>query len=215
MRMKLQLSIIGILLSINAFADGYYPAPTSLDQPWSVTASVGRGKYPQNPSYYRENNPASARLAVENELLLTGDIALGLELGLQSGSHFHLQIPFETLKVLDWLPVQTTLNPMLDLLITAKSDPLWGSAFFAQLKGGVIYRKWRIQQASINDLTQLAGEIQAGFGYPITALASLNLLYQGVFGNEPQLFVDTSNKTAHISNIPSLHGVLLGFSVNL
>ena len=104
---------------------------------------------------------------------------------------------------------------MLDLLITAKSDPLGGSAFFAQLKGGVAYRNWRVKEEPINDLSQLAGEIQAGFGYPITALANLNLLYQGVFGNDPNLKLNIYNKTGHISNIPALHAVLLGFSVNL
>jgi hypothetical protein len=213
MRMKLQLSIIGILLSTNVFADGYYPEPTSQDQPWSITASIGKGKYQH--TYSHDGEAALARLALGNEMMLSGDIALGLELGVQNGNHFRLPIPYETLAVLEWLPVQTTLGPMLDLLITAKSDPLCGSAFFAQLKGGVAYRNWRIKQKSINDLSQLAGEIQAGFGYPITALATLNLLYQGVFSNDPNLQLNVYNKTGHVSNIPALHGVLLGFSVNL
>ena len=213
MRMKLQLSIIGILLSINVFADGYYTGLTSQDQPWSVIASVGKSKY--HPSYHKDGDTTLARLALGNEMLLTGDIALGLELGVQNGSHIHLQIPYETLTVLGWFPVQTTLGPMFDLLVTAKSDPIGSSSFFAQLKGGVAYRHWRIKQKSINDLSQLAGEIQAGFGYPITALASLNLLYQGVFGNNPELQLNTYTKSGHVSNIPSLHGVLLGLSVNL
>ncbi len=214
MRMKLQLGIIGILLSINVFADGYYPESTSQDQPWSITASVGKGKY-HHQIYSKDGEAALARLALSNEMMLSGDIALGLELGVQNGSHIRLKIPYETLAVLEWIPVQTTLGPMLDLLITAKSDPLFGSAFFAQLKGGVAYRKWRMKQKSINDLSQIAGEVQAGFGYPITALATLSLLYQGVFSNEPGLKLNTYTKTGHVSNIPTLHGVLLGFSVNL
>ncbi|MCL9683421.1 hypothetical protein [Legionella maioricensis] len=213
MRMKLQLSIIGILLSINVFADGYYPEPTSQDQPWSITASVGKGKYQH--AYSKDGEAALARLALGNEMMLSGDIALGLELGVQNGSRIRLEIPYETLAVLEWIPVQTTLGPMLDLLITAKSDPLCGSSFFAQLKGGVAYRNLRVKQRTIKDLSQLAGEIQAGFGYPITALATLNLLYQGVFSNDPNLKLNTYNKTGHVTNIPALHGVLLGFSVNL
>ena len=213
MKMKLQLLIIGILLSLNVFADGYYPQPTSQDQPWSINASVGQGKY-QN-SYPKEGNSALARLALGNELLLSGDVALGVEFGFQNNSYIHLQIPYETLAVLEWLPVRTTLGPMLDLLVTAKSDPLAGSAFFAQLKGGVAYRKWKIKQDRINDLSLLAGEIQAGFGYPVTALVSLSLLYQGVFGGDPDLKLNLYTKTGHVSNIPALHAVLLGFSVNL
>ncbi|BCA95108.1 hypothetical protein TUM19329_14690 [Legionella antarctica] len=215
MRMKLQLGIIGIILSINVFANGvrYYPESTSQDQPWSVTASVGKSKYPN--TYSTDSDAVLARLALGNEMMLSGDIALGLELGVQNGSHIRLHIPYETLEVLDWIPVQSTLGTMLDLLITAKSDPLCGSEFFAQLKGGVAYRNWRIKQKSINDLSQLAGEIQAGFGYPITALATLSLLYQGVYSNEANLKINAYTKRGHVSNIPSLHGVLLGFSVNL
>jgi hypothetical protein len=211
--MKLQFFTIGILLSINVFADGYYPDLTSQDQPWSITASIGKGKYQH--TYRKDGDAAVGRLALSNEMLLARDFALGLEFGVQNGNHMRLQIPYETLAILEWLPVRTTLGPMLDLLVTAKSDPLGGSSFFAQFKGGVAYRKWRVKLDPINDLSQLAGEIQAGFGYPITALASLNLLYQGVFGSDPNLKLNIFNKVGHISNIPALHAVLLGFSVNL
>ena len=213
MRMKLQLFTIGILLSINVFADGYYPEPTSLDQPWSVTLSGGKGKY--HNDFFNDGEALFARLALGNELVLTGDLALGLEVGVQNGNNLRLNIPYTTLAVLEWLPVQTSLGPMLDLLITAKSDPLIGSSFFAQLKGGVAYRHWRIKQYQINDLSQVTGEIQAGLGYPITALASLSLLYQGVLGNDPNTQLNLFSKTGRISYIPTLHAVLLGFSVNL
>jgi hypothetical protein len=213
MKMKLRLFTIGILFSINVFADGYYPEPTPTDQPWSITASMGKGKYQY--IFSKDDTKTLGRLAIGNELLLSGDIALGLELGVQNGSRLHLDIPPETIAVLGWLPVRANLGPMLDLLITAKSDPLYGSSFFAQLKGGVAYRHWEVKKILINDLSQLAGEIQAGFGYPLNALSSLSLLYQGVFGNDPNIKISTISKTGTISNIPVLHAVLLGLSFNL
>ena len=213
MNMKLQTITLGILLSFNAIADGYYPELTSQDQPWSITASFGNGTYQRLNS--NDGQTAVGRVALGNEMMLTGEYALGLELGLQSGNHMRVNIPKETMAVLEWLPVRSSLGPMLDLLITAKSDPLGNSSFFAQLKGGVAYRYWQIKNQPVNDLSQLAGEIQAGFGYPISALANLSLLYQGVFGNDPNLTLNTYAKTAHASNIPVLHAVLLGFSVNL
>jgi hypothetical protein len=211
--MNMKLIIPGILISFLVFADGYYPELTSQDQPWSITASIGNGKYQHIPS--PEGDAALARLALSNELLLTGDVALGLELGVQNGNHLHFRIPYQNAPVLRIIPVHTYLSPMLDLLVTAKSDPLAGSAFYAQIKGGIAYRNWRIQQNTINELSQLAGEIQAGFGYPITALASLNLLYQGVFGGNPDLTLNLATQTAQLSNIPILHALLLGLSVNL
>ncbi|KTD30858.1 hypothetical protein Lmor_2965 [Legionella moravica] len=213
MKMKLQITALGILFSVNVFADGYYPELTSQDQPWTITASVGNGRY--QDIYSKDGKSVMGRLALGNELMLSGDFALGLELGIQNGHQMRLNIPNETLAVLEWLPVKTTLGPMLDLLLTAKSDPLFGSSFFAQLKGGVAYRYWQMEHRPIKEKSQLAGEFQAGFGYPITALASLNVLYQGVYGNDPKPKIYTATKTASISNIPILHAVLLGLTVNL
>ena len=210
--MKLRLIIITVLLSTRLFADGYYPEPLSQDQPWSLTASVGGGKYQQ----MHENNASIlGRLALGNEMMLTGDLAWGFELGIQNGHKMYLPIPNETLALLEWLPVKTSLGPTIDLLITAKTDPLVGGSLFAQLKAGIAYRKWQVEHKAINELSQLAGEIQAGFGYPLTTLTSLNLLYQGVFGNDPNLAINPYNKTARVSSIPSLHAVLLGLSVNI
>lgn len=213
MNIKLLLSTIGILYSLNLFADGYMPSLPSQDQPWSITGSFGNGRYQH--VYRKDGDTAIGRLALGNELILTGDYALGLELGLQSGNRMRVLVPQQTPYVLRWIPVTTNLGPMLDLLVTAKSDPLANSAFFAQLKGGLMYRHWQIQQTSLHDLSQLAAEIQAGFGYPITALANLSLLYQGVYGNEPDVRQHTRNKTLYLSNIPTLHALLLGLSVNL
>lgn len=210
--MKRYFIALGILLSAVVGAGSYSPKLTSQDQPWSITASAGSVNY-QVSSYDR--NSALGRLALGNEMLLAGDIALGLELGLQTGNKICLNIPKETLNILKWFPVQTTLAPTLDLLITTKTDPLGNSAFFAQLKGGLAYRHWKIDRVPVNEISQLAGEIQAGFGYPITALASLSLLYQGIYGNSPNLQVSPYNKKEYLTNIPTLHAVLVGLSVNL
>lgn len=211
---QMKLIIIGILLSFNALAGDYYPKLTSQDQPWSITASAGSGNY-QLPS--KEKNTALGRLALANEMFLAGDIALGLELGLQTGNRMELELTKKTLNALKkWMPIQTTLAPTLDLLITTKSDPLGNSSFFAQLKGGVAYRHWRDDRIPLNEISQLAGEIQAGFGYPITALASLSLLYQGIFsGNGPNFHLDPYSQKEQLSNIPTLHAILVGLSVNL
>lgn len=212
MKMKLQLILIAILLSTSAAADGYYPEPMA-HQPWSVQASVGTGKYEQ--MHNKTSKTALGRLALGNEIMLTGDLAWGVELGVQNGNKMHLIVPDTTLAVLKWLPVQTNLRTMLDLLVTAKSDPLAGSSFFAQVKAGVAYRKWQISNPDINNVSQIAGEFQAGLGYPVTTLANLNLLYQGVFGNDPNLSINALAQTGHVANIPSLHALLLGLSVTI
>lgn len=211
MKLKLQIVLLGILCSFQAIADGILPEPAPIDQPWSVSASIGGGKY----THQQTSHSPIGRLALGNELFLTGDYLLGLELGMQNGPKMTLDIPVDTLATLQWLPIHTSIGPMLDLLVTAKSDPLAGSNLFAQLKGGVAYRYWQANHVPINDYSQLTGEIQAGLGYPISPLATLNLLYQGVFGNDPNVLVNTETKTIHVSNIPTLHALLFGFTVNL
>ncbi|HHS8447387.1 TPA: hypothetical protein ACTUT5_003487, partial [Legionella anisa] len=89
----MKLIIIGILLSFNAIAGDYFPKLTSQDQPWSVTASAGAGNYQITP---RDKSVPIGRLALANEMMLAGNIALGLELGLQTGTHIKLNIPRET-----------------------------------------------------------------------------------------------------------------------
>lgn len=213
MKIKLQMIFLGILFSFKLFSDGLSPSMTSQDQPWSMTASFGNSKYQHIQAIHK--SAAVGRLALGNELLLTGDYALGLEFGLQNGQHIKLKIPKETLAVLGWIPSQTTLGPMLDLLITAKSDPIGSSSFFTQLKGGIAYRYWEFNHMPAKDIAKLAGEIQAGFGYPITALADLSLLYQGVFSKKPEFQFTPDNHVERISTIPTLHAVLLGLSINL
>lgn len=208
---RLQIAI-GVLFSFTTYAGGFSPKLTSQDQPWSITASVGSGTY-QVQAFDR--NSALGRLALGNEMLLAGDIALGLELGLQTGNKICLNLSRENQSFTKWHPVQTRLAPTLDLLVTTKTDPIGNSAFFAQFKGGVAYRHWKIERIPVNEISQLAGEIQAGFGYPITALASLSLLYQGIYGNSPNVQINHYSNKESLTNIPTLHAVLVGLSVNL
>ncbi|MGC1182369.1 hypothetical protein [Legionella sp.] len=206
------LITIGILFSFTPYAGNFSPKLTSQDQPWSITGSIGDSNFQIKA---RERNFVIGRLALGNELLLAGDIALGLELGLQTGNKICLNIPKETLNLIKWFPMRTTLSPVIDLLITTKTDPIGNSSFFAQLKGGLAYRHWKIERIPVNEISQLAGEVQAGFGYPITALANLSLLYQGIYGNTPNVQLNSYSKIENLANIPTLHAILLGLSVNL
>ena len=204
---------IGTVLSFTACAGNFLPQLTSQDQPWSITLSAGSVNYQVQSN---DRNSALGRVALGNEMLIAGDIALGLELGLQTGNKICLHLPKEdTLSIFKWHPVETTLSPVLDLLVTTKSDPIGSSALFAQLKGGLAYRHWKIERLPVNEISQIAGEIQAGLGYPITALASLSVLYQGIYGNTPNYLVSPYSKKENLTNIPTLHAVLFGLSVNL
>lgn len=212
---RMRLAMLGWYLSVNAFA-GSSATPTlimdteGLDNRWSIITSLGYG---QNHHMYRsDGKTAIGRLAFAAELLTTQQAAFGLELGVQTGNNMRLaffQTPLATLGCM----VRTTMKPMLDLLVTAHANLVDESLLFTQVKGGITYRHWQVDSFLINSKSALAGEVQAGLGYPLTEITNLNLLYQGVFGGNPKLHLNPEPEASTISNLPVQHGLLLGFSI--
>ncbi|RMX04729.1 hypothetical protein EAW55_03570 [Legionella jordanis] len=176
---------------------------------WSILASLGYSQFEH--VYSDDGQTALGRLAIGAELLTTTKTAFGLEVGVQNGNHMRVKLPADTIDLVGGV-VRTTVKPMLDFLLTANTIPISESLLFAQLKGGIAYRQWQMERNFISNKTELAGEVQAGFGYPLTEVTSLNLLYQGVFGGKAR-FHPPLNDPGYFSSIPTQHGILFGFSV--
>jgi hypothetical protein len=177
---------------------------------WSVIANLGYTEYQHTQSAGSET--ALGRLALAAEMLTTSQASFGLEFGIQSGNRMRLAIPQGTLTTLG-TAVRTSVKPMLDLLVTAHANPVNESLLFTQNKGGIAYRHWQIDSIFVNNKSEISGEFQAGFGYPLTEITNLNLLYQGIFGGNPKIHANPSNYTAYIARLPVQHGILLGFSI--
>lgn len=213
---KVQVMIIGCLLSSYLLA--HSPTANTVDENiddlphhWSVAASLGYGDY-QN-MYQNDGETALGRLAIATELFVANQGTVGLEAGVQNGNHMQVATAPDPFNVLNRFVVQTTVRPMLDFLLTANTDLIGASLFFAQVKGGIAYRQWKIASNLINSKSELAGEIQAGLGCPLTEITSLNLLYQGVFGANSKFSFSPFTNTGVVASIPVQHGLLLGLSV--
>lgn len=181
------------------------------NHPWSFTASLGYTNY--QSMYLNDGQTILVRLAFGREFFINKQIAYGLELGAQNGNKMRLNVPQETLDELGGLPVQSTVKPLLDLLATAKIQPFGLSPFFGEIKGGIAYRHWQFDdRTSVNSITNIAGEVQTGIGYSINKMTTLSLLYQGVFGGNPNFSVDAASTTGSVATIPIQQGVLLGLS---
>jgi hypothetical protein len=109
--------------------------------PWSVTASLGYTNY--QSMYSDDGQTALGRLAIGKELFTRKYLIFGLEIGVQSGNTMRLNVPQITLDEIGGLPNQSTVKPTLDLLATAKIQPLGSSQFFGEIKGGIAYRQWQ------------------------------------------------------------------------
>lgn len=208
---KIQLLLLYLLVVSASVCAGTMSSARSCVSntgPWSVTASLGYSVY--QDMYSEDGQSAMGRLAIGRAVYENKRLTLGMEVGVQNGKTMRLGVPQETLDELGSLPIQSTVNPMLDLLATIKTAPLGNSSINTQLKAGIAYRRWEFNdRTSINDLSQVAGEIQAGFGYAISSKSSLSLFYQGVFGNHPNFEVDALAQTGHVHSIPIQQGIFL------
>lgn len=181
---------------------------------WSFTASVGYTNF--NGMYGNEGQTVLWRLAFDKNILKRKFFDIGAELGVQNGNSMRLNVSQQDLDILGGNPVQTTVNPIIDLLATLTTQPFTHTPVFVQVKGGIAYRNWQFEdRTSINPLSNVAGELQAGLGVMISKTTTLSLLYQGIYGGSSNFIVDSRNETAQVSSIPIQNGVLLSMSIGV
>lgn len=179
---------------------------------WSVTASIGYSNFEN--MYANEGNVILGRLAFDKKLLNFKQMDIGTELGVQNGSSMLLNVSQEDLDLLGGSPVQTVVKPIIDLLATVTTPTLMNTPIFGEIKGGIAYRSWQFEdRTSINPVSNIAGELQAGLGVSITQNTKLILLYQGIYGGNSNFLIDGTNEEAHVSTIPIQNGVLLSFNI--
>lgn len=216
MRLRIKKQFIGLgvsgLVSLQALAGTMGPVMAD-EHPWSVTGSLGYTEF--SDLYQEDGQTAVGRFAIGRNLYTGQRMMFGLEVGVQSGNDMRLSAADATLFVLGGLPLDSTVKPMLDALVTLQI-PVTSAPVFIDLKGGLAFRRWQFNEgAAVNSRSDVAGEVQAGLGYQINERASLTLVYQGIYGESPHLTVDVFNETGHVSNIPVQNGVLLGMTITV
>ena len=192
------------------------PRPLETDnktKSWSGIISAGYTDY--SNMYSGDGGTGLARLAIARSVYALKHWNFGLEVGMQNGNTMRLESTQAALDLLGGIPIQTTVKPEFDLLASIK-ETFENTPFFLIGKAGIAYRRWQfnnLNQQTINDLSQVNAEVQAGLGYDINARINLSVLYQGIFGSNPNLTVNTTAGTGTVSNIPMQNGALLSLSV--
>lgn len=217
MLFKSMLLSLGCCVSLVSFAGSMGeppPPPVVSDCPWMMTGSLGYAGL--NGSYGGQGQSAVGRLGIGKILRDYGRASLGFEVGVQNGTTMQLFVPQATQDVLGGLPVTVAVKPLLDLLAAWRFTPASTRAMFAEIKLGAAYRRMDvINQETVNNKSQFAGEVQAGIGVPITDVATLSLLYQGIFGANVDFKANAVTETGAIGNIPVQNGVLLSLNIAL
>jgi hypothetical protein len=212
------LALCGCILSVSAHAGvmGHRIQTTDVNpRPWLAVASMGYTLIENTGP--GTGQTALGRFAIGKNLYEFGErdtfgnafhaslMNFGFEFGVQNGARLSLE---ET-------AVQSTLRPMLDFLGTLTLSPLESQPFFLSAKLGLAYRQWQMDYTTINNLSQITGELQAGGGMPIGDAAAISILYQGIYGSNPKLITYANTNSAHVSNIPQQNGVLVSLSLLL
>jgi len=215
--MRLSLACCLSLASFTSFAGsmGAPPPPPVVDDcPWMMVGSLGYAGL--NGSEGGQGQSAVGRLGIGKILRDYGRSSLGFEIGVQNGTTMQLYIPQDTLDVLGGVPITVAVKPLLDLLATWRFTPLSTTAMFGDVKLGAAYRRMDIvNRETVNNKSQFAGEVQAGLGMPISDVATLSLLYQGIYGADVNFQANAATGTGLIANIPVQNGVLLSLNVAL
>lgn len=213
---KIFVIAAGWILTVNCFAlNNFTQQPIHNNKPWIVSASMGYMEYQK--MFREDGQTATARLSIGKTLFTIEQLFLdvGLELGIQSGNRMRLSLPESTIDILGGLPLELTVKPIMDLLVSAKVSPSEFFPLFLLLKGGGSYLRVMGDRGAVNDVNKLAPEVQAGFGYTISNQANITLLYQGIFGGHPKFQLNEATLTGDLSNASVAHAVLLGFAINI
>ena len=180
---------------------------------WALTGGIGYTDFEN--MYKNEGQSVVERLAFDAMFLKINTLFMGIELGAQNGNTMNLGVNQTTLEELGGAPIQTTVKPILDLLLAIKApiDLKTQAPIFGVVKGGIAYRSWQFNdRTTINFMSNIAGEVQAGLGISLGEKADLSLVYQGIYGGNPNFQVNLTNETGHISTIPIQNGALLNLS---
>lgn len=207
-RLKKALIVSLLAASTSVLAEKSLNTPSKEAHPWSITTSLGLANYQHMAE--GQGNTALGRVSFGNHMLSFGNSQLGLEIGLQSGNQMRFDIPKKTIDMLGGVPIVGTIQPALDLLLTLNTPLSTSLPLTGIIKGGLSYRQLRMDRIEIKDIGELSPEMQVGLGYEISNNLSINLVYQHLFGGNPNFTLNAMTETGVIAHIPSEDAVFLG-----
>jgi hypothetical protein len=220
--LRLTASLVCLTLALPAFATNYAnykdykPTTTSTWTPKIYIAADG-GYGVVDGAYGKDGDVAFGRLAFGIHALEYSHFSFGLEAGVQSGNDMRLATSSTILVATTGLPVQSTLKPLLDLLVTVNVPLLSNYPIIGIIKGGIAYRQLQLVGAtsSKDTLQKVNAELQAGLGYNLTSNAMISAFYQGIYaGSNANLGIDSTGSIT-IGRIPTQQAGFLGIEYSL
>lgn len=213
MKKKLTTSIICLLLNFPAYSSN--TVPNNHTNWWSpsrlyIGAYGGYGNV--SGAYKNDGQMAQGRLGLGLHAAEYRAVTLGAEVGVESGNDMRLQADTALMDSTGGLPIQSTLKPLLDLLITVQGRFSENYPVIGILKGGIAYRQLQLEDrtSSRDELRKINPELQLGLGTNITQNVILTAFYQGIYSGSTAGVSLNSVGDATISHIPTQQAVFVG-----
>lgn len=181
-------------------------------QQWSLIAGLGYGKY--SHTVQSTGKTAFERLGISFMLpQKINRFSFGIETAIQSGARMQLDVSQNDLDVLGGLPIQINAKPILDFLVVSKRA--LGDRLPISLagKGGLAYVEWQTDRNTVNNLSKVLPEVQFGLNYEASKHVNLNLMYQRIFGSNPNFSVNALSQRGIIATISTVQAIYLGIQI--
>ena len=204
-------SLFGIACSLPIIAGSMGDIKQSTPSPMFYVGAFG-GYGTVDGAYGQDGNVSQGRLTLGLHAKNFDKLSLGAELGVQSGNTMRLNAGPDVIEVSGGLPIQSTLKPIVDALITAQYQFYTTRPLFAILKGGIAYRQLQLDNRSSaqDNLNKVNGEFQAGLGFGVTQNVRITALYQGIYSTNNSGIGLNSVGDITLSQIPTQQAGLLG-----
>lgn len=199
------LSLILLSFAMPTFANTLWP-------PSHLFIGAYEGYSHVNNMLHNDGQFATGRLVFGMDVYSYQAATFDLELGLQNGKTMR-HAPANNDPDFDVdSPIQTTLNPVLDLLVGMRLPAPWECRLYGMVKAGIAYRQLQFLEADyVSSINQVSGELQAGVGYQLTNQARVVLYYQGIYANGNVSYTQNNESLVSVSNIPTQQAGFLGF----
>jgi hypothetical protein len=212
---KTLTALFCLSFSFPVFANTFSNCTWWSPERFSIGAYGGYGN--DSGAYKEDGQVAQGRLALGFRAVEYMNVAFGTEAGVQSGNTMRLQANRTLIVDAGGLPIQSTLKPFVDFLITVKGQILPNTPLFGILKGGVAYRQlvFNDRSSARDGLRKINGELQAGLGFNLTKHATLTAFYQGIYSGANAGLALSSDGNVTMTRIPTQQAGFLGVEYSI
>lgn len=199
-----------LLLSLLCFSVAAFAAEKTPPPPSCVYIGAAGGYGLVSGMRGSDGQTPQGRFAIGADAYTYKRFTFGFEGAVQSGNTMRLEMSQAVIDAAGGLPIQTTLKPLLDFLVTTR----WklDCDFSLLLKGGIAYRNLQFNDrtSSEDSLHRINGELQAGIGYQLTKRARITAFYQFIYSGENADVTLAPNNDVLLGQIPTQQGAFVG-----